>query len=566
MKTTKRILGKIKFLTLAVFMTTNSLVFTTNGNEIIGKRNENKALPAGLSDKYTDFRVRYKGYFVLSDNDEEIVGISPNGYLEISRSTFGNKRTLLIKADEKGNLTREYYVSDNEQPFSPGGEKWLADVLPELVRETGIAAEFRVKNIYSKKGMDGLLDEIEEIDEVSRSVRNLYFNILVDQLELNDRDLRLAISKMKMVRSNSTKGTLMRNILYKHDLSETTLVELLETTSTLDYNTERGSVLRVLNPELPQTGSVLEAYFDIIREMSINSEKGNVLKHLLKVQELKPATMIKLIESLSSFSSEREKGAILIRLTDYIGNNNDVIRAFSEIVENMDPDYFILKGEVMAALADRTNKNRSTTNSKVILQLIQSAMESPSNSQKGMTLRKVNRNFSNDRDLVEEYFDLLEKVTNNLEKYNVLLDLLYQNSNLSDEVYEEIFEAAEDLLDDDFEHATGAVLRATIDQMPMEAGLIDDFFDIVQSMDQNSTIEEILRLVAANKDFLKQDNVVSEIIESTDEISVDIEKAAVLMHVKPYIQKTGEAVYAYKDVAEDFDDYHYRKVMAGIER
>ena len=566
MKTTKGISGKIKLISLAVFLTTNSLVFTSNGNELKGKRTDYMVLPNGLSDKYTDFRVRYKGFFVLSDNDKEIIGISPNGYLEISRSTFGNKRSLLVKADDKGNLTREYYVSDNEQPFSPGGEKWLADVLPELVRETGIAAEFRVKNIYSKKGMDALLEEIEEIDEVSGSVRNLYFNVLVDQLKLDDRDLRMAISKMKMVRSNSTKGTLMRNILYKYDLSEAALVELLQTTSTLDYNTERGSVLRVLNPDLPQSSEVLEEYFDIIREMSINSEKGNVLKHLLQVRELKSSTMIKLIESLQSFSSEREKGAILIRLTDYIGNKSEVIRAFSEVVENMDPDYYILKGEIMAALADRNNKNTGTANKNVTLKLINSAMDSPSNSQKGMTLRKVNKNFSNDRDIVEEYFDLMERVSNNLEKYNVLLDLIYQNDDLSDKVYEEILEAAEDLLEDDFEHAAVAVLRATINNMPPEADLIDDLFDIVQSMDQNATIEEVLRLIAADKEFLKQDNVVSEIIESTDEISVDIEKVAVLMHVKPHVQKTSEAIYAYKDVAEEFDDYYYRKVIIGIDQ
>ena len=40
----------------------------------------------------SDFRIEYEGEIEISDDDKDITGISRGGFIEISKSAFGNKR------------------------------------------------------------------------------------------------------------------------------------------------------------------------------------------------------------------------------------------------------------------------------------------------------------------------------------------------------------------------------------------------------------------------------------------------------------------------------------------
>ncbi len=518
----------------------------------------------GVVIQFSDYSVKYSGYFDISSDDRKIISISPNGFLEVEKVVFGSNRKIEISSDSKGNLKKLYFEGKSEKPFDQNGQQWLSDILPKIVRTTGVGAESRVARFYKNGGMNSLLEEIDEINEHNPAARNLYFVIMVDQLKLSDSDLQKAVPRMKMIVSNSTKGTLMRNILRKYDVSSATALEILRTTKTHSYNTERGSTLRVFNTQFKEEDAILDEYFEILEGMSINSEKGNVVKDLMQKNKLKPTTWARLFENLDSYSLTREQGAILLMAIDYMPKDKITLNAFNEAVEDMDDHYYILKGEIMDALLNsQINGGKGTNfnaNKGIVIQMLNSTIGIESNSQKGLTLRKINRMFPADLEVLNAYQKAILDINDNMERYNVLLDYINRNS-LNKEAYKMVLEATEDF-SNDYQHAKGAILRACLKNLPNDEALLDDFFDIIDDMDQNGTIEELLRLVMAREDIAKNEFVIIRVIEATKNIDVDIEKATVLLSIKNYNPNSTNQSMAFEYAAKEISsDYLKRSVL-----
>src|ERR1041385_163029 len=66
------------------------------------------------------FNVELRGKIELTDDDKDIKSISSDGYLEITKTTFGSKRTIVITPEGNG-VKREYYEGHEKQDFEKGG-------------------------------------------------------------------------------------------------------------------------------------------------------------------------------------------------------------------------------------------------------------------------------------------------------------------------------------------------------------------------------------------------------------------------------------------------------------
>src|SRR5207342_1706827 len=77
-----------------------------------------------------------------------------------------------------GTLTRAYFVAGMKRPWDDEAKRFLSTELPILVRQTGLGAESRVKSIYGKKGVSGVLEEIDLLG--GDYARRLYLVALID--------------------------------------------------------------------------------------------------------------------------------------------------------------------------------------------------------------------------------------------------------------------------------------------------------------------------------------------------------------------------------------------------
>jgi len=146
-----------------------------------------------------------------------------------------------------------------------------------------------------------------------------------------------------------------------------------------------------------------------------------------------------------------------------------------------------------------------------------------------------------------------------MEMYNVLLDLLRKNK-LGEPAMYRLLRSLDGMVDD-YQHGAGAVMREVITQFPLSENNYNQFFRLINRMDQNGTIEELLRLVIDHPTM--NENLAAKVIECTQQIDVDVEKASVLVRLSPYMnRKSASSVYMFKSMAKDLDsEYEKNRIL-----
>ena len=165
-------------------------VITSSDKRVI--ISNNKVHHSRRSGVMNSFNIEYKGDIEVTDDDRDIKSISSGGYFEVSKTTFGSKRSIVIES-RSGGLRKQYFEGRKELEWEPNGREWLAEILPDIVRSTGIASESRVNRYYQKGGVDAVLDEISRLD--SDYVKAIYAKKLLAKKGLSNNDLAAAVKE-----------------------------------------------------------------------------------------------------------------------------------------------------------------------------------------------------------------------------------------------------------------------------------------------------------------------------------------------------------------------------------
>ena len=201
----KNILGLITLIALFCF-SSNFYGQTSHRKSIsISHNNSNGRHSIKTKANGQNFSIEYEGDITISDNDKDIVSISRGGFLIIKKSTFGSKRKIVIQAESKG-LTKEYYVGRSKKSFNPEGKAWLAQILPDILRTTGIGAESRVARFHKKGGAQSVLNEIKKMS--SDYVASTYLKLL----------LQYDLSPNELIRTIKTAGNQIESDYYLSEI------------------------------------------------------------------------------------------------------------------------------------------------------------------------------------------------------------------------------------------------------------------------------------------------------------------------------------------------------------
>lgn len=532
-------------------------------------------------DSFSAYEIEYKGKIVLTDDDRDVKSISPDGYLRITKSSFGNSRKIEIESDDKGNLTKKYYDGRTEEAFMPNGQEWLEEILADVIRKTGIGGKERIMRIYNKGGVSAVLNEIDDFEKTGGysyykssnhamfyfesieysgfNAKYLYYKTLVYDIKLNKEELVKVIKSLNDISSNSTKGTLLREILNRYELDSYAKEKFLDATESLSYNTERGNVLRAFQNKYEIKGDITHEYFDVLDGMSINSEKGNVIKPLLATQKLDKNTLSQLINTVDDFTNQSERAAIYRLLVPHVVGDDNLTSQLMSATKQLSSSYRYLKEEILEYLAKGKIVTDSDLSKSAVLNLLDIAKTYDANTRKSVNLRSLHGSMTNDREVIEAYFYVISSMNNEMEAYNLLLDLIRVHK-LDAFGYKYLFEAAEELADDDYEHGASAILKASIKDMPDDPAVLDAFFEALEEIDHNSGKEEIIRMFCEKGKLDKR--TIVYLLKTVEDIDVDVEKATSLQQIKKVMPKDDELTYIYKSVADEIkSDYEFERAM-----
>lgn len=394
-----------------------------------------------------DYRVNFRGNIKVADNDRDIVSISEDGYLEIEKKTFGNNRKLKIYPVSDGKLVYEYFEGLKKINFEPVGRKWMEEILPDIVRSTGIDIEGRVARIYKKGGINAILTEIGSIK--SDFIAAKYFRVLIKQEKLTEKDNMQAIMAVPVLVNSDFEraGILIETGKYYiggNALSEAFFISCAKISS--DF--EKGRVLKSLNIS-GFNENQQAAYIKAGSYINSDFEKANVFRFLFSKTEVSPKAFVYAAEVVSGMNSDFEKGNVFkVMLTKTTGDN-ELIAVF-KAVSGMSSDF-----------------------------------------EKGNVLKIGSKKINPASRALEAYFDAINTMNSDFEQANVLKSIINQN-NGDDALFIRIFVSAAGL-NSDFEKSN--VLLSAAGKMPKTEKVKEEYIKTAKTISSSYEFGRVMKAV-----------------------------------------------------------------------
>lgn len=298
-----------------------------------------------FSSALSDFNVESRGKFELTDDDKDIKSMSADGYLEITKTVFGSRRSIVI-TPQGNTLKKEYYEGRTAVAYEPEGRKWLSEVLPELVRSTTIGAESRVNRFYRQGGSKTVMEEITRIksDYVKAHYANLLMGLPVPAKEYPT----IASGVAETMGSDHYLTEFFKTNMEKFMSSKESADAVFIATRKLDsdhYKTEViKAALRNTSPSPEGVKSILEAASDI----DSDHYKTEVLSTLLKQNNLSDATVSEIINGTKTIGSDYYRSVVINRALDKSGLSTASFMNVLESVKDIESDHY--KSDVLKHL------------------------------------------------------------------------------------------------------------------------------------------------------------------------------------------------------------------------
>jgi hypothetical protein len=310
----------------------------------------------------TNTELEYRGKIIFTDDETDVKYISPGGFLKFSKRSFGNKRIIILEGESNNQINREYREGSKELPFEPDGRKWMASVLPEIIRTTGIGAEERAKKFYANGGIDALIKEIDMLP--TNYVRRIYYDasfkipglktkdmvvlvndasenitssyelsqILTNNSEVigkNDQAVAAAMNVAKDIGSSYEQSRVFRHYLTKVAINSTNKALVIKNVREIGSSYEQSKVLQaIIEADLSKEN--VNLVFTEVEHISSSYEQSKVLQLLISKQTTADLDVNKLLETVDKISSSYEQAKVLTKLINSARLNSSQIIAISK--------------------------------------------------------------------------------------------------------------------------------------------------------------------------------------------------------------------------------------------
>lgn len=315
--------------------TTSSKTTRVYVNSEKGKGTSRWETSSGL----TDFEVEMRGKVELTADDKDIKSISDDGYLEITKTVFGSRRSIVVESLGGGKMKKEYYEGRTKMNWEPNGRQWLNEILPELLRTTGIAAESRVNRMFKSGGTNAVLAEIGEIE--SDHVKALYADHLMTQ-PVPAKDYVTIINTLaSSVESDHYLATFLQNNIVKFMKSKEATQAVLAAVDNIESDHYKTVIVTealssdAISPE--NVKLVLQA----ASNMSSDHYKTEVLTSLLDHDNLSDDVLATVLTNTRSIESDHYRTVVLTEVLEKENLSSASYAAAIASVKEIDSDHYI---------------------------------------------------------------------------------------------------------------------------------------------------------------------------------------------------------------------------------
>jgi hypothetical protein len=339
----------------------------------------------------TDFNIEFRGKIEVTDDDKDIKSISSDGYLEISKTVFGSKRSIRIESEGGGRIRKEYFEGRTRKEWEPAGRQWLSEILPEIVRTTTLGADGRVDRFYRQGGAKGVLSEISSmksdyvkahygklllaknltnqempgvISGLCNSIGSDYYlsTLLKDNIGklLVTREAGDAFFKgVRNISSDYYKAVVLEAALDKYAASPEQVKLILETATYIKSDYYLSTILTsLLNKSLVKEESLNEL-ISISSRMSSDHYRTQVLTQAIQKGSVSKATLKSVVDATATVKSDYYKSTVLTSVASRSSVDDATIREVVTIVGNSMPSDFYSASVLNAVIKNQKLSDES---------------------------------------------------------------------------------------------------------------------------------------------------------------------------------------------------------------
>lgn len=275
------------------------------------------------------------GDVTFADDLTDVQALSEGGSLIVRDYRGAVSRAVEIKR-AGGRITREYFVAGVSRGWTDEGRRFLADELPGIVRNSGIGADRRVGSIFAKKGVAGVLAEIDLVG--GDYGRRAYLTALVDVAHLDSAGVMPVLQRVeRTMASDYDRRLVLEKVAALVKLDGRGAGAYVAAMAAMRSDFDQREALSALT----KSGARLDgaAAFQAVAHMHSSYDKRVALVDILARGDLNAETRRALLGSVVDMSSDYDRREVL---TAYLQKNavDAVARdSFFAAVDAMRSDY-----------------------------------------------------------------------------------------------------------------------------------------------------------------------------------------------------------------------------------
>lgn len=394
-------------------------------------------------------RVELEGEVEFTKDDADIASIGGGGYFLIQEKKGRDSRELEVASNRGGSLEYYYFEQRREAEFDDEARAWLAEILPFVIRQSGMGAESRVHRLLGEGGVDRVLEEISLFD--SDYGKRKYFGFLLSDDDFNAADAQKVFRHVgREIDSDYERAELLiRYAEYAHndpntldafmdairdidsdyetrrvlsaigtdrDLNEHYTSELLEIAGQMGSDYERAELLLELAQFSRDQPEIRKLYVDAVESISSDYEKRRVLTRLITPNMSDPEFIDRILVIARSIDSDYERAELLRELADRASDDNKLLRSYLDATMSIGSDYE--KRRVLSALTFGDQLS-----DEMLLDLLDVAIDIDSDYEKAEFLIEFSRYYSGSESLKDAYADAADTIDSDYERDRVLAQL-----------------------------------------------------------------------------------------------------------------------------------------------
>jgi beta-lactamase regulating signal transducer with metallopeptidase domain len=292
-------------------------------------------------------QVALWGKVEFSDDERDVQSISRDGRLYVRERRPNADRELTVTPGDGGGPRYAYSVDGERASFDDEGRAWLADLLPTVLRESGLNARQRVARIRREGGVSAVLADIKRTQSTSAK-RAAYDALLQEGTLSSDEEARVArqagtdlassdgelravleaIGKrghmaapmaeafgaaVEHMSSDGEKRELLQQYALKGDRDM--LLVSMRQASSISSDGEKSEFLRATASRYlgNDDEQLRNAFFSVTNTISSDGEKHEVLNAVLPYVQ-KPAILFAVLDAARQISSDGEKSELLVSI------------------------------------------------------------------------------------------------------------------------------------------------------------------------------------------------------------------------------------------------------------